>query len=144
MLVVITIIGLIAGVSYPSISSGMDSIRLSSATRSIASFLNSAVTRAERRQQPVELVISPAENRFQMLTNEAGFERELLMPEGIKLEAVLPEEPEASEPVRRFLIMPGATVPAIGIQLANQHGSRRIVRMDPMTGYPRVESVEHK
>jgi len=37
--------------------------------------------------------------------------------------------------------MPGATVPGIGIQIANRRGTRRIVRLDPMTGFPRVESV---
>jgi hypothetical protein len=62
------------------------------------------------------------------------------MPEGVVLEAVLPQEPEEEGP-RRLILMPGSTVPAIGIQLANRHGSRRIVRLDPMTGFPRVESV---
>jgi hypothetical protein len=38
--------------------------------------------------------------------------------------------------------MPGASVPGIGIQIANQRGTRRIVRLDPMTGFPRVESVD--
>jgi hypothetical protein len=42
------------------------------------------------------------------------------------------------------MLMPGATVPGIGIQLANGHGARRIVRLDPMTGFPRVESVLSK
>jgi hypothetical protein len=40
--------------------------------------------------------------------------------------------------------MPGGAVPGIGIQFANRHGGRRIVRLDPMTGYPRVESVGKK
>jgi len=35
-------------------------------------------------------------------------------------------------------------VPGIAIQLANRHGGRRIVRLDPMTGFPRVERVEAK
>jgi hypothetical protein len=35
-------------------------------------------------------------------------------------------------------------VPGITIQIANQHGGRRRVRLDPMTGFPRVESVEQK
>jgi hypothetical protein len=40
--------------------------------------------------------------------------------------------------------MPGATMPGIGIQLANRRGTRRIVRLDTMTGFPRVESVVTK
>jgi hypothetical protein len=42
---------------------------------------------------------------------------------------------------RRILLLPGATAPGMGVQLANRHGSRRIVRLDPMTGYPHVEKV---
>src|SRR5690349_15359364 len=52
MLVVMTIIGLLVGLSYPSIAAGVDSVRLRSATDSVSTILNSAVTRAERRQEP--------------------------------------------------------------------------------------------
>lgn len=140
MLVVMTIIGLLAGLSYPSVSAGVDSVRLRSATDSVASILNSAVNRSERRQEAVEVVISPKENAISLYSNTPGFERRLKMPEGVTLEAVLPAEPEEEGP-RRLVLMPGGTVPAIGVQIANHHGSRRIVRLDPMTGFPRVESV---
>jgi hypothetical protein len=32
-------------------------------------------------------------------------------------------------------------VPAIAIQLANRRNAHRRIRLDPMTGFPRVESV---
>jgi hypothetical protein len=56
------------------------------------------------------------------------------MPDGITIEAA----PE------RLILLPGASVPGIGIQVANRHGSRRVVHLDPMTGFPRVEAVESK
>jgi hypothetical protein len=40
--------------------------------------------------------------------------------------------------------MPGGTAPGIGVQLVNRHGAHRLVRLDPMTGFPRVESVSGK
>ena len=141
MLVVVTIIGLLAGISVPAASAGIDSVRLSTATQSVASFLNGAVNRAERREEPMEVVIYPGENLLTLYSNEPGFTRELKLPDGITLEAVLPALPEGADPVRRIVLMPGATVPGIGIQMANRHGARRIVRLDPMTGFPRVESV---
>ena len=144
MLVVVTIIGILAGISVPAASAGIDGVRLASATQSVASFLNAAVDRAERREEPIELVISPAANLLTLVSNDPGFARELKLPDGIALEAVLPALPEGADPVRRFVLMPGATIPGIGIQLANRHGSRRIVRLDPMTGFPRVESVLSK
>jgi hypothetical protein len=141
MMVVVAIVGLIAAISYPSAAAGIESARLVSACDSVAAFLNSAVNRVERRQQPIELIISTRQNRLTMYSNEPGFTRELPMPEGIAIEAVLPAVPEEPEDGRRLILMPGATVPGIGIQIANRRGGRRIVRLDPMTGFPRVESV---
>jgi prepilin-type N-terminal cleavage/methylation domain-containing protein len=141
MVVVMAIIGLIAGVSFPAVSAGIDSVRLVSATDSVATFLNGAVNRAQRRQQPVELVISPKEGLISLYSNEAGFTRELKMPDGIVIEGVLPKSYEEPEGPQRFILMPGDSVPGIGIQLANRRGIHRIVRLDPMTGFPRVESV---
>jgi prepilin-type N-terminal cleavage/methylation domain-containing protein len=148
MMVVVAIIGVITAVSFPSASAGIASVRLVSATDSVATFLNSAVNRVERRQQPIELEISLRENRLSLYSNEPGFRRELKMGDGIVIEAVLPpvgdEGAEDGGDLRRFILMPGATVPGIGIQIANQRGAHRVVRLDPMTGFPRVESVNPK
>jgi prepilin-type N-terminal cleavage/methylation domain-containing protein len=144
LLVVMTIAGLIVGISFPAFSAGLDSVRLASATQSAAAFLNSAVNRAERRQEALELVISPKENGMALYSNEPGFAREFHLPEGIALDAALPPITGEVDPTRRILLLPGATVPGIGIQLSNRHGSRRIIRLDPMTGFPRVESVGAK
>jgi hypothetical protein len=141
MMIVVAIVGLIAGLSFPAISAGLDSVRLASTTDSLASFLNAAVNRAERRQVPLELIISPKESLLTLYSNEPGFTRELKLPEGIAIEAVLPRNPDDPQAVRRLILMPGATVPGIGIQIANRRGTRRIIRLDPMTGFPRVESV---
>jgi prepilin-type N-terminal cleavage/methylation domain-containing protein len=143
MLIVVSIIGLIVAVSFPAFSAGIDSVRMSSATGMVSSFLNSAVNRAERRQQAVELIVTPKENLMTMYTNEPGFERKLRMPDGVSIQAVLPAiDDEAPDSPRQLMLLPGATAPGIGILLANQHGSRRIVRLDPMTGFPRIESLD--
>jgi len=150
MLVVVALIGTLAAISYPSVSSGLDSVRMASSCDDVATFLNSAVNRAERLQIPVEVTIAPKENRLTMTSTEAGFERVLQLPDGITLEAVLPpvenEEmgPDGVVPPRRVLLMPGATIPGVGVQLANRHGAHRLIRLDPMTGFPRVESVVSK
>jgi prepilin-type N-terminal cleavage/methylation domain-containing protein len=144
LIVVLAIIGLMAGISFPAVSAGIDSIRLRSATDSLAGFLNGAVTRAERRQQPVEVLISTKDNALKIYSTEPGYVRELTMPDGITIEAVLPQQEPPEEGPRRLILMPGGAVPGIGVQVINRHGSRRIVRLDPMTGFPRVESVQKK
>ena len=142
MVVVVAIVALIVGLSFPAATAGLDSVRMVSASDSVAAFLNTAVNRAERRQQPVELDVSPREGRLALYSVEPGFTRELTMPEGVSIEAVLPAE-EGADPAqpRRVLFIPGATVPGIAIQLGNRRNAHRRVRLDPMTGFPRVESV---
>jgi len=89
-------------------------------------------------------VVSRKENALWMITIEPGFERKLEMPDGVTIQAVLPPLPEDPESPRRFLIMPGGTPPRIGVQVANRKGIARIVSLDPMTGFPRIENVENR
>jgi prepilin-type N-terminal cleavage/methylation domain-containing protein len=143
MLVVVTIIALISAVVLPSVAAGIDSVRLRTASDSIAGFLNAAVNRAERLQEAVVVVISTRDNTIALYSSQPGFTRELRMPSGITIEAVLPASAEGSEDEegRRLLLLPGAAIPAIGVRIANQRGLRRVIRLDPMTGFPRTEAV---
>jgi len=148
MVVVVAIVGLIVGVSFPAVSAGIDSVRMVSAADSVAAFLNAAVNRAQRREEAVELVIDLKTAHLSAYSNDPGFTRELTLPEGIGIEAVLSgtAEPEAGdraeEPLpRHIVLLPGGAVPGVGIQLLGKRGARRIIRLDPMTGYPRVEGV---
>lgn len=142
MLLVVAIIGLMVGISFPSISSGIDSVRLASAADSIASFFSGALNRAERRQQVMEVTVAAAGNILWMRSAEPGFERKLEMPEGVTIVAVLPPLPVDFSAPRHFLLYPGGAVPRFGVEIANRKGSRRIVRVDPTTGVPQVERVE--
>jgi prepilin-type N-terminal cleavage/methylation domain-containing protein len=141
MLIVVTIIGLIAGISFPAVSSGLDSLRLRSASDSLVSFLNAALNRAERRQEVAEIAISTHDNVLHMTT--PSLSRELDMPPGVTIRAVWPKLPvgDTNEP-RRFLLLPGGNVPRIGIEIANRKGARRMVRVNPMTGVPEIMALE--
>ena len=139
MLVVVAVIGVMIAISAPSLGAGIDSVRMASATNSVANFLNAAVNRAERKQLAVEVLISPRKGTFTMYTNEPGFERELKMPDGILIDGFIPA---VEEPEFRLVLMPGTAAPGFGIKLSNSHGARRIVKLDPMTGFPRVERVQ--
>ena len=142
MMVVMAIISLIVAVSFPSTMAGLDNVRLSTATRSVAAFMNSAFNRAERRQQAVELTISIADNGMTMRSAEANFTKRLNLPPGIKVAAVWPALTEASDEPRSFLLQPGGVPPRIGIEIANKRGARRIVRLDPITGSTQIEQPE--
>jgi type II secretory pathway pseudopilin PulG len=139
MLVVMTVIGLIAGISIPAVSAGMDSVRFATAAENVAAFVNAAVNRAERRQVPVELAVFMHEGRLAIYSTEASPVRELKLPDGITIEAVTPAG-DGDDP-RRILLLPGGAVPGLGIRLASRRGPKRLVKIDPLTGFPRIESV---
>jgi prepilin-type N-terminal cleavage/methylation domain-containing protein len=144
MLLVVAIVGLLAGISFPAVTSGIDSIRLSSATDSVVSFFNAGLNRAERRQQLIEIAVSKTERSLTMRSSEPGFLRKIELPEGIAIVSILPEGQDEKDGGRRFVLYPGGVVPRIGLELANRKGTRRIVRVDPITGVPQIERVEGK
>ena len=143
MMTVVAIIGIMAGLFFPAVNAGLQSVRMVSAADSIATFLNSALNRAERRQDVIEIAISVKENAIRLASSEPGFERRLDMPEGVRIAGVLPALDESVDP-RTFIIQPGGTPPRVGVEIANERGARRIVRVDPMTGVPRIEVPESK
>jgi len=145
MVVVVLLISLIVGISLPALTSGIDTLRLNQATTGIVNFVNSGLNRAERRQQVVEIFISKHDNSLSMRSTEPGFARKLELPEGITITHVLPELPPGSDDPdapRSFLLYPGGTAPRFGIQLANRRNVERIVRVDPITGVPRIEQPQ--
>ena len=140
LVIVVAIIGLIAGITFPAVSSGVESVRLSSGGDTVASFINQALNRVERRQDVMEMQVSVKDNTMVLHSTEAGFERKLELPDGVRITAVYPPLPEEDPNApRRFVLLPGGTAPRIGIELRNRRGARKIVRVDPMTGVPRIE-----
>lgn len=140
MLVVVGLISLMVGISYPAITSGIDSLRLKAATNSVVSFINAGLSRAERRQQVVEITIYKQENSLEMQSAEPGFVRKMQLPDGITITHVLPELPDDVSTSRTFLLYPGGTAPPLGVQMINRRNVERVVRVDPITGVPRVEA----
>jgi prepilin-type N-terminal cleavage/methylation domain-containing protein len=142
LLVVVSLISLMVGISFPAITSGIDTLRLNAATNSIVNFFNTGLSRAERRQQVVEITILKARNSFEMRSSEPGFVRTLAMPEGVSISAVLPQVLDQEDVPRTFLLYPGGAVPPFGVQVLNRRNVQRIVRIDPITGVPRTEAVK--
>ncbi len=142
MLVVVALISLMIGISFPAITSGIDSLRLNAATNGVVSFLDYGLSRAERRQEMVEITISKTDNSLEMRSSEPGFYRKLQLPEGVAIVQVLPQLPDNPDLKRDFLLYPGGTVPPLGLQLINRRNVQRVVRVDPITGVPHVGAPE--
>jgi prepilin-type N-terminal cleavage/methylation domain-containing protein len=141
MLIVAALISLVVGIMFPAVTSGLDSLRLQQASDAIAGFINSALNRAERRQVTVEVTVDKAANLVSQRSTEAGFLKQLEMPDGVHIVEVLPEQPENNAPQRHFLLYPGGAAPRFGVVIENRKLARRIVRLDPVTGAPDIERV---
>jgi prepilin-type N-terminal cleavage/methylation domain-containing protein len=137
LLIVVMIIAVIAGISFPSLTSGLSSVRLSSASGSAASFLTSAMNRVERTETPAAIVIAPKDNQLATYTAASGEKPEkiLKMPQGVTIEG---DEP------RRYLLQPGGAFPRITLLLRSDKGSRRSIKIDPATGVPDIQRVADK
>src|SRR5205823_4410205 len=134
LLVVVMIASLIVGVSFPAVTSGIDSLRLNSACNGVVSFVNAGLSRAERREQVVEVTISKTENALMLRSTDPGFTRRFAMPEGVTITKILPELPEETDVPRIFMLYPGGTVPPFGVVLTNARHMQRLVQVDAMTG----------
>lgn len=141
MLIVVMIIALIAGITFPALAAGLASVRLNSASGSAASFLTATMNRVERRETPAAVVIAPKENELEVFTAASGEkpEQTLHMPQGIFIEA---GEADAGNAPRRFLLQPGGAFPRITLVLRNEKGARRSVKIDPATGVPDIGRPE--
>ena len=128
----VTIIGIVAGVSFPAVNSGLSGVRLQSAAGSVASFLTTTMNRVERHEEAAAIVVSPRENLIASFTAASGDkpEQKLALPQGISIEG---------EDSHRYLLQPGGTVPAISIVLRGENGAERFIHIDPVTGVPSIQ-----
>ena len=139
LLIVLTLIALVTGISYPSAAASVESLRLRSVSDTVVTFLNTAIDRAGRRQQVIEVWIAPKDNVLIARSPDLEFSRRLELPDGYRILAVLPPAAVNPDEPRRFLMYPGGTVPRIGIEISNRAGNKRMVRVDPFTELTRAE-----
>lgn len=135
LLVVMTIIALLAAVTFPTASAGLDSLRLRSAADRVMSLLNLALDRAERIQQVVEIRVSPEENAISARSSDLSLNRTIEIAAPIHITSVgAALATGATEGQRRYLLYPGGTPPRINIELESAAGNKRVVSVDPLTG----------
>jgi prepilin-type N-terminal cleavage/methylation domain-containing protein len=141
LLIVMTLIALVTGIAFPSAAAGVESLRLRSVSDTVVSFLNTAIDRAGRRQQVIEVWISPKDNLLISRSPDLQFSRRLELPDGYHIQTVLPAAEVNPDEPRRFLLYPGGAVPRIGVEIANRSGAKRMVRVDPFTELTHAEKM---
>jgi type II secretory pathway pseudopilin PulG len=135
-----TLIALLAAVTYPTASAGLDSLRLRTAAERVVSLLNTALDRADRIQQVIEIRISPEDNAISARSSDMSLNRTLAIPAPVHIASAGPELPNGALEnatgggQRRYLLYPGGTPPRISIELTTEEGRKRRVSVDPVTG----------
>ena len=139
MLLVVGIVGLMASLTMPSITAGLDGLRLRSASTTVASALNIAINTADRRQLPVQLSIQPSQNRIVLRAAESRKDQIFDIPPGIKIKRILPSLFLNEEKRDRYIIVyPNGAPPQLIVELENPRGSTRLIQLDPITGVAKV------
>lgn len=141
LLIVLMVVSLLVGITYPSIGAGLDSLKLRAEADRAAALLTQGITRVERAQAPLELMVDRAAGRVALRDLHGRLARQLDLAAGVRIAGILPPVPGAGdETARLLLLVPGEPFPAIGLLLANTRGQRRLVRIDPLTAMAVVET----
>jgi prepilin-type N-terminal cleavage/methylation domain-containing protein len=142
MLVVVALIALIMGISYPSVSRGLDGIRLRTAADDVASFLGLAMNQVERTESPVVVRFLEAQGVLEMSGPGVPL-KTMKLAEGISIAGVRPAIPGGQDGERNVFLLPGGTFPRLLVDLTSRSGGRRTVAVDPVTGSAAAQSVLH-
>lgn len=140
LLVAMAIVGMILAISFPSVTTGLDGVRLQSVGRRVAAFVNAARGQADRDQLPVEIRIDLDRNQMSALSADGRWGRDLKVEEGVRIAGVWPGigGSESEVRVRRFIVIPGVPPPRFGVQLNTSRGRSLAVTVDPLTGTPQI------
>ena len=131
------IAGMIMAISFPSVTAGLDGVRLQATARRVGAFLNVARGHADREQMPVEIRIDLDRNQLAATSADGRWERALELEPGVRIASVWPE---AEVRLRRFIVIPGVPPPRFRVQLDSARGRSVTVSVDPLTGSPQIES----
>jgi general secretion pathway protein H len=142
MMTVVVIIALMAGLSFPSFSGGMDGLRLRTAAATVASALNVGLRTAERRQLPVELLISTSRNEIVLRVPDRPNPQIFSLVSGVRISRILPAlYVEEAQRDRYLVIYPNGAPPQMLIELRTPRGAGKLVRLDPFTNNARVSDA---
>ena len=126
ILVTVAIIAVMVGISYPTLTRGLDGIRLQTSVSQAGTFFNRARMEATRRQRPVHFMVDPEKKQLLAIETEGGWQDELQFESGITV--VFPMERE------QLILYPGQSSPEFRLRLENRAGTRAGLKINVLTG----------
>jgi len=132
LLIVMAIVGLMLGIAYPNVSSGLDGIRLKTSVSRAGAFWAAARQRADRFQEVVQVTVDPAANEIRALSAESPWREVYKLDTSIRIAGL-------EQPVN-YLLYPGTPSPQFELRLASESGGVSGLRVNVLTGVP--EEIE--
>jgi len=133
MLVVMTLIGLLASVATPSVTAGMETVKLRNSAERLAATLRLARERAVRTRHYFQVTVDPQTRRVELRDLEGDFARDWQLPETISVKVDRP---------LLFQFAPDGSVPSLHVELENSRRRVVSVDMDAFTALPTVTETK--
>jgi prepilin-type N-terminal cleavage/methylation domain-containing protein len=126
MLVTLAIIALIVSIAYPSMTTGIDGIRLRTSVDNIAVLFTEARNMSDRFQTPVQITVMPDQDRLHAATIDGVWQKVYELPD--RVHVVIPRETGA------VVLYPGSPTPGLRMLLEAEYGARTGLRFNIFTG----------
>jgi len=142
LIVVLLIICLVMGISYPSMMRGSSMLNLQTASRDVLNTFRFARLKAVSEQTTMLLVIDRSERRLELANVFGESMRAYTLPHGINIQRMERSGGEVTDSVMTVRFAPNGNLENVGIRLAADNGGRRMqIVSDPLGGGARVEPV---
>ena len=141
LIVVILIIALILGISYPSMSRGSNILNLQMAGRDVLNSFRFAREKAISEQMTMMLIIDRNERKFELANVLGEPMRAYTLPRGVDIQRMTRAGSEVREDVMTVRFTPNGGVENVGIRIAIGGRSRVQIISDPLGGGARIEPV---
>jgi len=126
MLVTLAIISLIVSIAYPSMTTGIDGIRLRTSVDNIATLFTEARNMSDRFQTPVQITVAPGEDRLHAATIDGAWQKIYELPDRVHI--VIPSD------TGTVVLYPGSPTPGLRMLLEAEYGGRAGLRFNIFTG----------
>jgi len=141
LIVVVLIIALALGITYPSLERGSRILNLHVSSRDVLNVFRFARERAISEQASMLLIIDRNECKLELANILGEPIRTYRLPKGINIQHMTRAGIEVQENVMSVRFAPNGNLENVGIRIAAEGGSRMQIISDPLGGGARMEPV---
>ena len=139
LLIVMALASILLALVFPSLRAGMGTLELRSSAQRLAAAAKFARDQSIYRQRPFQLEIDGEAGTISVIDSGGG-SSSFQLPAGVRVETILPQEPDSPSRTRSFLFTAdGSSAP---FQVVLENTRRRVaVATDPLTGFPKISDL---